>query len=156
MASFAFLAYIARGTGQMSYLIRIKKIEQRQQTEPKGPLSPDKPKECTSVQVESVTGLRPVYWEAVTGQILGPARVTHFMKAGAAFWLCVEYENGIRWIRGHLLRSRQAFAEQSRPEACQCCQTVRFWESIHGAVICGTCHPPAHSHLVFRWLNANQ
>ena len=140
----------------MSYLDRIRKIRERPKSESKGPLHPDKPEGATSAPVESVTGLRPVYWEAVTGQILGPARVTHFMKVGSASWLCVEYEEGIRWIREHLLRSRQAFAEQSKPEACQCCQTVRFWESIHGAVICGTCHPPVHSHLVVQWLNSNQ
>jgi putative DNA primase/helicase len=39
-----------------------------------------------------------------------------------------------------------------RAEVCSCCLTSRFWESIHGAVVCGTCHPPAAADLVRRWL----
>lgn len=46
--------------------------------------------------------------------------------------------------------------EQSRPEACHCCHSFRFWESVHRAVACATCHPPVQLALVVRWLNGKQ
>ena len=36
---------------------------------------------------------------------------------------------------------------------CPCCGGVRWWKSIHGAVACGRCHPPADPSLVKEWLD---
>ena len=35
---------------------------------------------------------------------------------------------------------------------CYCCRESRFWRSIHGQVVCGICHPPAHPDLVAEWI----
>lgn len=56
---------------------------------------------------------RPVYWER-DGQILGPAMVMDFAKAGGKFWLWIEYQGHGRWIRDVLLRSKAQF-EAARP-----------------------------------------
>lgn len=145
----------------MSYLEIIRKIEEKPKPGLKNlPISP-KTEKPASVMVEGVADRRPVFWETVTGQILGPATVTDCFKVrestgGESFWLCIEYSGGWRWIRENLLRSRLAFEAQSKPEGCQCCHTFRFWESIHGAVACATCHPPVQPALVARWLNGKQ
>jgi hypothetical protein len=34
---------------------------------------------------------------------------------------------------------------------CFACGGSRWWVSAHGAVVCGTCHPPADPELVARW-----
>jgi hypothetical protein len=36
-------------------------------------------------------------------------------------------------------------------ERCRACRSWLFWVSIHGAVMCSTCHPPANPDLVRRW-----
>ena len=36
--------------------------------------------------------------------------------------------------------------------ACYACREQRFWRSIHGRVVCATCHPPAAPYLVVEWL----
>jgi P4 family phage/plasmid primase-like protien len=42
------------------------------------------------------------------------------------------------------------------PEAsivpCFTCHASRFWRSIHGAMVCGTCHPPMNPDLVTEWI----
>ena len=35
---------------------------------------------------------------------------------------------------------------------CFTCRSTRRWLSVYGAVICGTCHPPADPSLVVRWV----
>jgi len=42
-----------------------------------------------------------------------------------------------------------------RPEhgPCPWCGRREWWRSIHGAVVCGCCHPPAVPGLVAEWLN---
>ncbi len=40
----------------------------------------------------------------------------------------------------------------SRRVVCHACRSRRFWQSIHGAIICTRCHPPASSDLVARWI----
>ncbi len=37
--------------------------------------------------------------------------------------------------------------------ACWWCGRREWWRSIHGAVVCGHCHPPAVPGLVAEWLN---
>lgn len=32
------------------------------------------------------------------------------------------------------------------------CRGLKFWVSIHGPIICGSCHPPAMQSLVIRWI----
>lgn len=36
--------------------------------------------------------------------------------------------------------------------ACPCCGETRFWVGVHGSIGCGSCHPPATSGLVARWI----
>ena len=35
---------------------------------------------------------------------------------------------------------------------CFSCSSTRRWLSVHGAVICSECHPPASPCLVLRWI----
>jgi hypothetical protein len=52
----------------------------------------------------------------------------------------------LAWLRTELTRN-------SRNELiCRACREHRFWLSIHGVAVCGTCHPPASSDLVAEWL----
>lgn len=48
-------------------------------------------------------------------------------------------------------RARECF-EYSTLEPCIACKEKKYWLSIHGAVVCGICHPPASKDLVKRWL----
>lgn len=41
-------------------------------------------------------------------------------------------------------------------EPCFACRGTQFWKSIHGAVHCGTCHPPMSPDLVTEWVNGLQ
>ena len=34
---------------------------------------------------------------------------------------------------------------------CRACNSWLFWESVHGTVVCATCHPPASRTLVKTW-----
>ena len=36
---------------------------------------------------------------------------------------------------------------------CFACHGTSHWQSIHGAVVCGTCHPPISPSLVAEWVN---
>jgi len=36
---------------------------------------------------------------------------------------------------------------------CYWCGRREWWRSIHGAVVCGGCHPPAAPRLVAEWLD---
>lgn len=40
------------------------------------------------------------------------------------------------------------------PLACFSCRGRRFWRSVHGAVVCAACHPPADPSLFAGWINA--
>ncbi len=97
------------------------------------------------VTLESVEGLTPVFWES-HGRIVGPGRVSHFAKDRHEFWLCLEFDGAVFWVRDDLLRSRKAFEEQSK-RVCNCCQGGDFWESIYHVRICRLCHPPASAQL---------
>lgn len=55
---------------------------------------------------------RPIYWEAVDGQILGPAVPEFLAQVGKTFWIVTTFEGQIRWIRSDRLRSRKAFQGQ--------------------------------------------
>ena len=35
---------------------------------------------------------------------------------------------------------------------CFACRGTRFWRSIHGSTVCGTCHPPLTPDLVEEWI----
>jgi P4 family phage/plasmid primase-like protien len=39
---------------------------------------------------------------------------------------------------------------------CFACQGTHYWISIHGAEVCGTCHPPSSPSLVAEWVDALQ
>jgi len=41
----------------------------------------------------------------------------------------------------------------SRP--CYACGGKRFWRSVHGPLVCGTCHPPATPDLAAEWVDVN-
>jgi hypothetical protein len=34
---------------------------------------------------------------------------------------------------------------------CRACHSWIYWVSVHGAVVCATCHPPANLSLVAHW-----
>ncbi len=40
-------------------------------------------------------------------------------------------------------------------DQCFSCRGVRYWRSIHGAQICGTCYPPANEALVSEWIEGH-
>ena len=40
----------------------------------------------------------------------------------------------------------------SRRVVCLACRSRRFWQSIHGAIVCGLCHAPGSPDLVARWI----
>ncbi len=45
-------------------------------------------------------------------------------------------------------------AVAERPAVARCtCHGTRFWRSVHGVVLCGTCHPPAAPALVAEWID---
>jgi hypothetical protein len=39
---------------------------------------------------------------------------------------------------------------------CTACDRRAWWLSIHGAVVCGRCHPPASNPRVERWIGLDQ
>ena len=47
---------------------------------------------------------------------------------------------------------RLSVPPDSRRVVCHACRSRRFWQSVHGAIVCGTCHYPASPDLVARWL----
>ena len=52
--------------------------------------------------------------------------------------------------------SFDGFATQDRTaQRCRACHGSRFWLSIHGATVCGKCHPPATDDLVARWIDGD-
>lgn len=62
--------------------------------------------------------LSPVYWERLsTGEILGPAQITHFVKtgtgAGEQFWVVIEFKGHVIWVRDDSLRSKKQFETQT-------------------------------------------
>lgn len=38
------------------------------------------------------------------------------------------------------------------PDPCPCCGSTVRWVSVHGAVVCPLCHPPAAPWLVATWI----
>ncbi|MDR4467079.1 MAG: hypothetical protein MRJ68_02125 [Nitrospira sp.] len=56
--------------------------------------------------------LSPVYWEAGTGEILGPATPEYFARHGHSDWIVITFEGQPRWIHADRLRSRKAFETQ--------------------------------------------
>lgn len=99
------------------------------------------------VTLESVEGLKPIYWESADGRIVGPGHVHYVTQDGSELWMCIEHANFMCWVRDHLLRSRQAF-EQQKHWVCSCCQGTDFWTSKYRASICRVCHPPAAGPVV--------
>jgi hypothetical protein len=63
---------------------------------------------------------RPVYWERVTGEIVGPARPEFLAKVGRRaseqFWVIVDNQGQPAWIRSDRLRLKKAFEEQVMPK----------------------------------------
>ena len=55
---------------------------------------------------------KPVYWETVTGRILGPTLPEFLAQVGDQFWIVTTFEDHPRWIRSDRLRSHKAFLEQ--------------------------------------------
>ena len=98
---------------------------------------------------------RPIFWERADGRIYGPGIPEFFAQVGygptASWWVCVQYEGLPVWINSTALRSKQAFKMQVLA-VCFSCRSTRHWLSIYGAVACGTCHPPADTSLLVRWI----
>ncbi len=65
----------------------------------------------------------PVYWEQVSGEILGPAKPEFLAHVGneskVPYWVIALYEGLPVWIRSDRLRSRQAFEQQVKPRPVQ-------------------------------------
>ena len=40
-------------------------------------------------------------------------------------------------------------------DPCYSCGQLNWWRSIHGAIVCGHCHPPATPELVAEWIDAS-
>jgi hypothetical protein len=47
-------------------------------------------------------------------------------------------------------------ASLHRNGSCYACGGSRWWLSVHGALVCATCHPPAVPELVARWVEAQE
>jgi len=67
---------------------------------------------ASTVTVEPAACRRLVYWESASGSLLGPATVSYFARVvepdgREAFWLCVEFRDGWRWLHESRLRSCQ-------------------------------------------------
>lgn len=66
-------------------------------------------------------------------------------------------KEGIKGTKGVLPAAVVGAAAQSLPDfaPCPCCQSRRFWRSIHGKTVCAFCHPPAVPQLVAEWIELN-
>ena len=60
--------------------------------------------------------LSSIYWEAGTGEILGPATPEYFARHGHSDWIVITFEGQPRWIHADRLRSRKAFETQRPPQ----------------------------------------
>ena len=47
---------------------------------------------------------------------------------------------------------RLSIPRASHRVVCYACRSRRFWQSVHGAIVCGVCHYPASPDLVAGWL----
>lgn len=103
----------------------------------------------SDITIEPAHPPSTVYWES-DGTILGPASVSYVAKSRDQFYLCLEWQGSFRWVHESLLRSKRDFEHQGQ-HICNCCGRFEFWQSIHGATICGKCHPPADTSLVKGW-----
>lgn len=54
-----------------------------------------------------------IFWETISGRILGPATPEFFLRDGSECWISLTFEGCIRFIRDDRLRSRKAFERQS-------------------------------------------
>ena len=50
---------------------------------------------------------------------------------------------------------RLSIPRDSHRVVCYACRSRRFWQSIHGAILCNTCHPPSSPDRVARWIDSN-
>jgi hypothetical protein len=59
--------------------------------------------------------------------------------------------------RSSLFEAEQVLpgADMAEPRRCYACKGYLFWHSVHGAIICATCHPPASPRLVSSWCWGN-
>lgn len=97
----------------MSYLDKLKRFEKSPTSAERQPATAPTITTLTpeSITIElSATNANLVYWEAVTGRILGPATVTSLAQVVAldgreSFWLCVNYRDSWRWVHESRLRT---------------------------------------------------
>ncbi len=62
---------------------------------------------------------------------------------------------GIKGMEGGPGAEVAAEASAHSSLICPCCQSNRFWKSIHGKTICAICHPPAAPQLVAELIDLN-
>lgn len=51
-----------------------------------------------------------------------------------------------------LLRKARGKVRRLPEGACYACGSTRWWLSIHHAIVCPVCHPPAAPDLVIEWI----
>ena len=154
-----------------NYLDKIKQLRLEQRTESH---REDAPSAAEPIVIEpAAENPKPVYWER-TGLIVGPGTPEFLAKVGdgltASYWILVQFDDRPIWINSIMLRSRRQFEQYVplKPVAddpvetegplpptgsCYVCRDSLWWVSIHGAVACGTCHPPASPSFVREWLS---
>jgi hypothetical protein len=51
-------------------------------------------------------------------------------------------------------RREEPHGKPEERRRCRACHETRYWISIHGVTVCGTCHPPAAPDLVTEWIES--
>lgn len=75
--------------------------------------------------------------------------IASFVKRG---YLELVVNKTTKQILNEFVECAREYFEYSTLEPCNACKEKKYWLSIHGAVVCGVCHPPASKNLVKRWL----
>jgi hypothetical protein len=103
---------------------------------------PSRKKFCISLESEPTKPSKPCF-VGFDGSV--PRQIQTFFEVQPALQGVEERPAIEAWLE---VQEREAEPE---PAYCPACRQARFWVSVHGAVVCGICHPPASPRLVERW-----
>jgi len=95
-----------------------------------------------------------IEWHRADGLQQGVVDYIHADADGRAYAYVLSGETwAVVNLKGATVRTDADLTHLSTAKtgACFACQSTRTWTSIYGAVLCGTCHPPASPHLVREW-----